>query len=97
MTQQIALIPFSLIFIAGMGISLLNHAGLWWTVRRLPSSRRPVSLSIISFYVRMGLIVTVFYFALKFGWQSLLACLTGFIVVRLIITNVMKSQGRVPA
>lgn len=91
------MILFVLTGIAGMGISLLNHAGLWWTVKRLPSSGRPLALSIISYYFRMGLITLAFYFILRSGWQSFLACLTGFMLVRIIITHVIKSWGEVPA
>lgn len=79
-------------FIAGILISLLYHAGLWWTVRVLARSRWPVVLSVGSFYMRMAVTVAVFYFIMQNDWRRLVFCLLGFMSVKFIITRIIKPQ-----
>jgi len=57
-------------------------AGLWWTVGRIRTSRRPGLLVFSSFLVRAGLTVSALYLILGACWERLLLSLFGFLLVR---------------
>lgn len=77
-------------FFAGIFVSLLYHIGLWWTVKALPSSKNPALLSIGSFYIRMGITLSVFYLVMNNSWQRLAVCLLGFLVVKYTMTRMLR-------
>ncbi len=77
-------------FFAGIFVSFLYHIGLWWTVKALPSSQRPALLSIGSFYIRMGITLSVFYLVMNNSWQRLVVCLLGFLVVKYTMTHKLR-------
>ncbi len=60
--------------------------GLWWTVRRGFSSKRPALLFCGSLLLRTGIAVTGFYFVADGDWRRLLVCLVGFSGARLVVT-----------
>jgi F1F0 ATPase subunit 2 len=76
---------------AGVVLGMIFFGGLWWTVRRALVSRRPASWFLGSLLLRMGLVVTGFYFVGDGQWPRLLACLLGFIVAR---SAVMRLTGK---
>lgn len=82
-----AVVPLLLAGAAGVGLGALYFGGLWMTVRALPHSGRPVVLIAGSFLARMALIAGGFYPILGAGWDRLLACLAGFVLVRLVIVS----------
>jgi F1F0 ATPase subunit 2 len=68
---------------AGIALGCFYFMGLWWTVKRLSSARRPVLLNTGSFLLRMAVALTGFYLILEQGkWQMLVVSLLGFIAVR---------------
>ena len=83
-------------FAAGIGIGGFYFAGLWWTVRRLPDTRRPVLWVAGSFIVRAGLSLLGFYGILQGGWPMLPASLAGFILVRLAAVHRLKPDRPEP-
>ena len=68
--------------ICGAGIGGLHFAGLWWTVRRIQTVRRPGLVALASFLVRTGLTTSALYFILNGSWERLLFSLLGFMLVR---------------
>lgn len=66
----------------GVAIGAGYFAGLWWTVRRVGTSRRPGLLVFSSFLVRAGLTVGALYLILGARWERLLLSLLGFLLVR---------------
>jgi len=84
----------SISFIVGLLLGLFFFGALWLTVRQIPNSRHPGLLLFISFLGRMGLILFAFYLIVKDGqWQNLLICLTGFILMRLVLLRRWGSKG----
>ena len=72
---------------AGAVIGALHLGGLWATVRRLPTSRHRVLLTVGSFLIRMVL-VGVGFALLLVGERDpvrLLAALAGFVAVRTVL------------
>lgn len=73
---------------SGLVLGLLFFGGLWWTVRRLPRSSRPVALYLGSMVVRAGAALAGFYLVLTYyDWPQLAAALVGFLVVRVALVR----------
>ena len=78
---------------AGTILGTIFYGGLWWTVRRAVTSRRPTPWFLGSLLVRMGLALTGLYLVSGGHWERLLACLLGFVMVRLVMTWRTRSWG----
>jgi F1F0 ATPase subunit 2 len=83
MTDALTLLPPSL---AGVALGAMFFGGLWWTVRRGTSSRRPALWFVSSHLLRMSLALAGFYAVSGGRWDRLLACLVGFIIARVLVT-----------
>jgi len=73
-----------LVFGAGIVLGLFYFGGLWLTVRRIPSTRRPGLLSFASFVVRTAAAMLDFYVVMGGRWERLLIALAGFLVFRTV-------------
>ena len=84
--------PLSLAFAlaAGAVLGAMFYGGLWWTVRRGVSSRRPALLFIGSLLLRMGLALTGLFFVAAGQWQRLLLCLLGFVLARIVVIRLTR-------
>lgn len=74
-------------FVAGAGLGFVYLLGLWYTVRRQATLKHPAPWLMISVLGRLALLLGGFYLVMAGSWQRLLACVLGFIVVRLILTR----------
>jgi len=72
--------------LAGVGLGMVFFGGLWWTLKKGITSRRPALWFTGSLLVRMGLALTGFYLVSDGHWQRLLLCLFGFLVARVVTT-----------
>jgi F1F0 ATPase subunit 2 len=72
---------------AGVVLGVFFFGGLWWTVRKGLSSKRPALWFFGSLLLRMGVVLAGFYFVSDGHWGRLLACLFGFLVARFILTR----------
>ena len=75
-------------FLAGIGLGSFYFGALWLTVRQLPTTRRPFSLSFFSFVVRLAVTLFGFYLAMGGHWERLLVCLLGFVGMRNVLTRI---------
>ncbi|MEO8079414.1 MAG: ATP synthase subunit I [Caldimonas sp.] len=75
---------------AGAVLGAIYFGGLWWTVSRLASFRRPALSVAVSALLRMGLALGGFYLIAGGDWLSLLACLLGFVAARAVVTGVTR-------
>jgi len=82
--------------VAGALLGLFFFGGLWWTVRRGLSARHPALLFIGSLLLRMAVAVGGFWWVSDGQWDRLLACLVGFLVVRLVMTRWSRSRRDTP-
>lgn len=67
--------------LTGILLGLLFFGGLWWTVWKGSSSKRPALWFLGSFILRMGIALAGFYL-FSDHWNRLLFCLGGFVVAR---------------
>ncbi len=82
-----------LMFFGGVMLAALYLSSLWFTVKYVQHAEKPVFWLIISLTLRMLLLLTAFYFVLKFGhWGHLLAVLVGFVALRIVSTRRIRHQ-----
>ncbi|RXJ49624.1 ATP synthase subunit I [Gelidibacter gilvus] len=87
MNDILSLLPAVL---AGMLLGVIFFGGLWLTVNKGLGSKRATLIFFGSLILRMAIILTGFYFVGGDSWQKLLACLVGFLIARIVITNITK-------
>jgi F1F0 ATPase subunit 2 len=71
---------------AGLLLGAFFFGGLWWTVRKGVSAKRPALMFLGSLLLRTAVTVAGFYVVGDGHWQRLLACLLGFVIARFIVT-----------
>ena len=72
--------------LAGVALGLVFYAGLWWTVRRAATFRRPGLSVLTSLLLRMSVTLGGFYLVAGDDWARLLLCLAGFVLARAAVT-----------
>ena len=72
-------------FAAGVFLGAVFFGGLWWTVLRGVSSRRPALWFFGSTLLRMSIAMAGFYFVGRENWERWLLCLLGFVLARLVV------------
>ena len=77
--------------VTGLLLGAMFFSGLWWTVQKGVSSKRPALWFVGSLLVRTSIAVAGFYFIARGHWQRLIVCLIGFVVARLIVTRLTQS------
>ncbi|WP_218915590.1 ATP synthase subunit I [Desulfomicrobium baculatum] len=76
---------------AGVLLGGLFFGGLWWTVRKGVSSKRPAFWFFASLLLRMGITLTGFHFIAGGHLGRLLMCLLGFFIARLVVTRLTRT------
>jgi len=77
--------------VTGLLLGAMFFGGLWWTVQKGVSSKRPALWFVGSLLVRTSIALAGFYFIARGHWQRLIVCLIGFVVARLIVTRLTQS------
>lgn len=85
-------LSLALALVAGIMLGTIFFGGLWWTVRKGVSSKRPALWFLVSFLLRMSIAMSGFYFIGREHWERLLACLLGFIIARLVVTRLTRAS-----
>lgn len=75
---------------AGLLLGAFFFGGLWWTVQKGLSSRRPALWFLGSLLLRTVIAVAGFYFTSSGRWERLLICLLGFFIMRRIIIRLTR-------
>ena len=94
MPSALALVPA---LVAGAALGAIYFGGLWWTVRRAGSFRRPAFSMLASVLVRMSVALGGFYLVARDSWQRLLLCLLGFVVARAAVSWLVRPATRITA
>jgi F1F0 ATPase subunit 2 len=75
----------------GVFLGILFFGGLWWTVRRGLTAANPALWFGLSALVRMAVILGVLYYTARSGWLSLLVCLCGLLVARVVVARLTRN------
>lgn len=84
------IVYMTLVFIAGCALGTLFFGGLWFTIKKMSTTKMPSLFFIASFVFRMGVVLLGFYFIAANNWQNMLVCLLGFIIARFVIMRITK-------
>lgn len=88
MIESLDILEIVAALISGILLGAFYFGGLWWTVRRMSGSQRPLYLYFASLAFRMIIISGGFYFVLILaGWPALIACLVAFIALRSLLIH----------
>jgi len=72
----------------GIGLGVVHYGGLWWTTRRAIASGRPALVLLVSYFVRMVVVMAgVYGVMIGFGateprWERAAAAIAGMLVAR---------------
>lgn len=84
-------------FAAGMLLGSLFFGGLWWTTRKAVKDENPALWFLGSLILRTGVMAAGFYFVTDGDWRRALACLSGFMIARLVVLRKAKTLLHRPA
>ena len=76
----------------GCLLGAIFYGGLWWTVQKGLISKRAALWFFASFWLRLGIALTGFYFVANGDWKRMLMCLAGFIIARFIIARLTREH-----
>lgn len=82
-----------LAFIVGLLLGTIFFGGLWFTVRKLATSKIPALWFLGSFLLRVSITLIGFYYISSGSWQRLLICVAGFITARYSVIYFTKSNN----
>jgi len=69
-------------FLIGAACGTLYFGGLWLTVKTLAESQQPKRRLLISFAIRMLLLLVIFYGLTHKGWPTMITAMFGLLVTR---------------
>ncbi len=85
-------LSLSLAAFTGSLLGLFYFGGLWLTVRRLISSKRPGMLMLGSFAARLLITLCGFYLVMDGSWKRILACMAGFLATRFVLARMLAPR-----
>lgn len=83
-----------LALVMGVWLGAVFFGGLWWTVQKGISAKRPALWFFGSLLLRTSIVLAGFYFIARGHWQGLLVCFLGFIMTRFIVTRLTRAAGK---
>ncbi|MDO9104944.1 MAG: ATP synthase subunit I [Methylovulum sp.] len=83
-------LSLALVCVAGLLLGAVFFGGLWWTVNKCVSSRRPGLWFFGSLMLRLGITLAGFYLVSGGHWERLLLCLLGFMVARPLVMRLTR-------
>jgi F1F0 ATPase subunit 2 len=84
---------FLLVFCVGIILGAIFFGGLWWTVKKMQTVKRPALWFIVSFLARAMITLSGFYWVGEGEWLRLMLCILGFIVARFVIILMTNSNA----
>ncbi len=80
--------------LVGILLGLFYFGGLWLTVQKITAITYPYLLVLLSFIIRVAVVLVGFFLLLRADWRYLLAALAGFIVARTLLAYKLKTNGQ---
>lgn len=85
-----------LVLLGGAGLGLLFFGGLWFTSKKMLTSKRVVLWYLGSLFIRVGITLLGFYYMGQNSLVYMLICLLGFIIARFIVIKMTKAKEVTP-
>jgi F1F0 ATPase subunit 2 len=86
-------LSLALALLAGVLLGAMFFGGLWWTIQRGVSSKRPGLWFFGSLLLRTSITLAGFYLVGRGHWERMLTCFLGFVAARLLVTRLTRSMG----
>lgn len=80
------MMTYVLAFLGGLVLGVLFFGGLYLTVQKLQTAKKPALIMALSFVFRMAVLLIAFYFIARVGYKEVLFALAGVIVSRFVMT-----------
>jgi len=87
-------VTLTLAVLMGAVLGAAYLAALWINVQQVTRARRPGVVLAIGAAVRITFLLGAFYLVTGGDWQRLVACLSGFLLARLIVTRRLRARGK---
>ena len=84
-------LPLALPALAGLGIGIFFYGGLWLTVSRISSARRPGLLLVASSGARAALALAAMAVVSQGNAGRIMLCLLGFLIARPLVFRLTRS------
>jgi F1F0 ATPase subunit 2 len=84
-------LPLALSVLAGLGIGIFFYGGLWLTVSRISSARRPGLLLVASSAARAALALVAMAVVSQGSAGRIMLCLLGFLIARPLVFRFTRS------
>ena len=95
-TLQVGIGQLAMALAAGTAMAAFYFGGLWLTVRRIATRRRPALLVFGSFIVRGAMVIAAMVWITRIHWQLLPAAMAGFVLVRVVVTRRLRPTDASP-
>ncbi|MGA7949938.1 MAG: ATP synthase subunit I [Thiobacillaceae bacterium] len=82
-----------LALVTGVLLGAIFFGGLWWTVQKGLSSKRPALWFLGSLLLRTGIALAGFYLVAAGHWERLLVCLLGFVTARMFVVRLTRTTA----
>ena len=86
--------PYILGFLAGVSLGIFYYGGLWLTVKKVPISRNPQILLLLSAVLRLVPTLFALFIAVKINPGIFLVMLPGFFGVRYMMIRRISNLSR---
>ena len=77
---------------AGVAMGAFFYGTLWLIVRRLPTARHPVLLTLGGFWVRLITVLAGFFLLMQGRWEYAAMCLAGFMAGRFAVSRLLRAK-----
>ena len=81
-----------MVLAGGFCLGFLFFGGLWFTSKKMLTSKKPVLWYLGSLVIRVGLTLLGFYYMGQNNFKYMLICLLGFISARFIVIRMTKTK-----
>lgn len=93
-----AILILILMFAVGLALGAFYFISLWQTVSRVAETENRARLLLVSYVLRLAVVLTAFYFLLRDGhWERLAVAMIGFVVMRKVLTHHFAPQKAMEA
>lgn len=90
------LVMYLLVLFGGSCLGFLFFGGLWFTSKKMLTSKKVVLWYLGSLFLRVGITLLGFYYIGQNSLEYMLICLLGFISARFIVIRMTKAKGIKP-
>jgi F1F0 ATPase subunit 2 len=80
--------------VAGAVLGIIFFGGLWLTIKKALHSKKVALLFVVSFILRMAIVLVGLYYASQNSWQKMLVCLAGFLIARTFMIRITQKDNR---